>query len=132
MTHKKVKNDSREKKDNDVKIFTIFRNLGQSPIEKTNAEILTINVNIDSEPDKIANFQKTKAFHLKKIEVRYELLNKLLHECSKQNGLDADQQRKMKVRKIMIKELLKHCKKDEDHYGRVLQKLIKMEEHLVV
>ena len=131
IIQKEVKNDSWEKKDNDIKIFTISRNYVQSPIEKTNAERLTINVNTDSDADKISNYQNTKAAHLMKIEVRHELLNKLLHECSKETSLDADQQRRMKARKIMIKKLLRHCKKDEYLYGQVLQQLITMEEHLL-
>ena len=90
----------RAKKDNDIKIFTIFRNFGQSPIEKTNAELFTINMTLDSEADKISNYQRTNVAHQKKIKIRYELLNKLLHECSKETSLDADQQQRMKSRKM--------------------------------
>ena len=88
-------------------------------------------MNTDSDADKISNYQKTTAAHLMKIEVRHELLNKLLHECSKETSLNADQQRRMKVRKILITKLLRHCKTDEDLYGQVLQQLITLEHHLV-
>ena len=132
ILHKKVENDPREKKGNDIKIFTISRNFGPSSVEKNNADILTINVPIDLEADKIPNYQNTKAAHLKKIEIRYELLNKLLHECSKETCLHTDHQRRMRVRKIMIEKLLRHYKKDEEIYRHDLEQLINMEEGLVV
>ena len=131
IIHKKVENDSREKQGNDIKIFTIIRTFGQTSVEKNVTEILRINVPIDLEADKMPNYQNTEAAHLKKIEIRYELLNKLLHECSKETCFHTDHQRRMRARKIMIEKLLRHYKKDEDLYRHDLEQLIKMENILV-